>query len=373
MKNIILILFVFSTLKVHCQYIDFEKNPNYTLTHYGSRNNFYLSFSDIKTLQKTRFVLYFRNSRSYLYQIDTVLAKDVDEKIYGSIHCQFPKTPIDGYGRDSIVFNIEPLTLANYYDLKYTIKRKSLDKTKNSDDEIDLNLKFSVVSPIMENAQIGFPYLTKHYDIGQVYKTYPKPSIPLKYYQKGKDPLLAELFYKKEHATRAALRGELLKPGESRHFYYDYPVDKMGRFEDTLYVFTNGLDSLHQITVSGELLEVAGDQPIFADFLDNNTIYCDTIRLDSLHGINRDTYEKDIKIKNIGKAPLIIQCIRSSNIICDYPKEPIKPNETSIITMRLYASNRTGPFSKSITIETNEPYGIKVLLVKGYFDTEKKE
>jgi Protein of unknown function (DUF1573) len=141
----------------------------------------------------------------------------------------------------------------------------------------------------------------------------------------------------------------------------------------TFKTYSQYIDSLHQIAVSGELLEVAGNQPIFADFLDNHTIYCDTIRLDSLHGINRDTYEKDIKIKNIGKAPLIIQCIRSSNIICDYPKEPIKPNETSIITMRLYASNRTGPFSKSITIETNEPYGIKVLLVKGYFDTEKKE
>jgi hypothetical protein len=369
MKKSIYILLFFVAFEGHSQYIDFEENPNCSLYNWNYKD-YHFRFTDIEILQKKRFVVYFRNIQKYLYQIDTLTPKYPNEKAYSFLKCQFSKKAVDAYGRDSIVFDIAPLHEAGYYSLDFKLKRKSLDKAKHSEDNINIRLTFSVKSPIMENAHIGFSYLSRHYNIGKVYRILPKPSIPLGYYQKGNDPLLATLFYEKKEAIRPNLKGKILQKGETSHFSYNYPVDKLGHFEDTLYVLTNGIDSLHEITISGELLEVVGDQPKLAHFLEENIIQLDTIRYDSSQG---ESYKKEINIKNIGKSPLIIHGMRCSNIICHYPTFPILPNQTQTIILNMYIKGRKGPFSKVISVSTNEPYGIHYLKVKGFIISENKD
>jgi len=72
------------------------------------------------------------------------------------------------------------------------------------------------------------------------------------------------------------------------------------------------------------------------------------------------------KFKNIGKAPLIITNVKSS-CGCTVPKkpeEPIMPGETGEIKVK-YATNRVGPFGKTVTIISNAFESQKILRVKG--------
>lgn len=72
------------------------------------------------------------------------------------------------------------------------------------------------------------------------------------------------------------------------------------------------------------------------------------------------------KFKNVGKSPLIISRIQSS-CGCTVPKkptEPIKPGETGEIEVK-YATNRTGGFSKTITVYSNASEKVKRLRIKG--------
>ncbi|MCK5678920.1 MAG: DUF1573 domain-containing protein [Flavobacteriaceae bacterium] len=70
--------------------------------------------------------------------------------------------------------------------------------------------------------------------------------------------------------------------------------------------------------------------------------------------------------KNIGKSPLIITTVRGSCgcTVPTKPEEPIMPGETGEIKVR-YATNRVGPFSKTITITSNAFDATKILRVKG--------
>ncbi|MEN8186770.1 MAG: DUF1573 domain-containing protein [Bacteroidota bacterium] len=70
--------------------------------------------------------------------------------------------------------------------------------------------------------------------------------------------------------------------------------------------------------------------------------------------------------KNVGKSPLIIQKIKSSCgcTVPTKPEEPIMPGETGEIKVK-YATNRIGPFSKSITISSNAFETSKILRIKG--------
>ncbi len=72
------------------------------------------------------------------------------------------------------------------------------------------------------------------------------------------------------------------------------------------------------------------------------------------------------KFKNIGQGPLIIKNIKSS-CGCTVPKkpeEPIMPGETGEIKVK-YATNRVGPFSKTITITSNAFASQKIVRIKG--------
>ncbi len=72
------------------------------------------------------------------------------------------------------------------------------------------------------------------------------------------------------------------------------------------------------------------------------------------------------KFKNIGQGPLIIKNIRSSCgcTVPTKPEEPIMPGETGEIKVK-YATNRVGPFAKTITITSNAFETQKIIRIKG--------
>ncbi len=72
------------------------------------------------------------------------------------------------------------------------------------------------------------------------------------------------------------------------------------------------------------------------------------------------------KFKNIGKSPLIITKVKGSCgcTVPTKPEEPIMPGETGKIKVK-YATNRIGPFSKTVTINSNAFEPTKVLKIKG--------
>jgi hypothetical protein len=75
---------------------------------------------------------------------------------------------------------------------------------------------------------------------------------------------------------------------------------------------------------------------------------------------------------NTGTEPLVIKNARGSCgcTVPTWPKEPIMPGESGSIDVK-YDTNRVGPFTKTITITTNEAIGTKMLTVKG--DVLKKD
>jgi hypothetical protein len=72
------------------------------------------------------------------------------------------------------------------------------------------------------------------------------------------------------------------------------------------------------------------------------------------------------EFKNTGKEPLIIKNAKGSCgcTVPTYPKEPIMPGQSSKIEVR-YDTQRVGPFTKTITLTTNEANETRVLIIKG--------
>ncbi len=72
------------------------------------------------------------------------------------------------------------------------------------------------------------------------------------------------------------------------------------------------------------------------------------------------------KFTNIGKTPLIISQVKGSCgcTVPTKPEKPIMPGEVGEIKVK-YATNRVGPFSKTVTITSNASEQTKVLRIKG--------
>lgn len=72
---------------------------------------------------------------------------------------------------------------------------------------------------------------------------------------------------------------------------------------------------------------------------------------------------------NTGNAPLVITNAKGSCgcTVPTYPKEPIAPGAKAEIKVR-YDTSRVGPFTKRITINTNEGEEPVVLTIKGKVD-----
>lgn len=83
---------------------------------------------------------------------------------------------------------------------------------------------------------------------------------------------------------------------------------------------------------------------------------------------------RKFKFKNTGTEPLVIKNARGSCgcTVPAYKKEPVMPGETSEIEVR-YDTQRVGPFSKTVTIETNEGEQPRVLTIHGTVNEKPAE
>jgi hypothetical protein len=83
---------------------------------------------------------------------------------------------------------------------------------------------------------------------------------------------------------------------------------------------------------------------------------------------------RKFKFKNTGTAPLIIKAAQGSCgcTVPTYKKEPIASGETSEIEVR-YDTQRPGPFTKTVSITTNEGEQPRVLVIKGTVNAKPAE
>lgn len=81
---------------------------------------------------------------------------------------------------------------------------------------------------------------------------------------------------------------------------------------------------------------------------------------------------REFSFKNTGKEPLIISgCAGSCGCtVPTCPKEAILPGKSGTIKVH-YDTNRTGAFTKNVTVQTNDPTGPKVLTIQGTVNAPK--
>lgn len=77
---------------------------------------------------------------------------------------------------------------------------------------------------------------------------------------------------------------------------------------------------------------------------------------------------------NQGEEPLVITSAKGSCgcTVPTYPKEPIMPGQTAEVKVR-YDTNRVGPFTKRVTLTTNEGENTRVLTIKGLVEKKAEE
>jgi len=84
-----------------------------------------------------------------------------------------------------------------------------------------------------------------------------------------------------------------------------------------------------------------------------------------------DNGECVFKFKNTGKEPLIITTCQGSCgcTVPQCPKEPILPGKTGEIKVK-YDTQRVGPISKSVTVQSNAKTGVQTLQIKGNIEAK---
>ncbi len=84
--------------------------------------------------------------------------------------------------------------------------------------------------------------------------------------------------------------------------------------------------------------------------------------------------ECEFKFKNTGKEPLIITNCQGSCgcTVPQCPKDPILPGKSSVIKVK-YDSNRVGPISKSVSVQSNAKSGVQTLQIKGNIEAKPVE
>lgn len=82
--------------------------------------------------------------------------------------------------------------------------------------------------------------------------------------------------------------------------------------------------------------------------------------------IQGDNGECVFKFKNTGKEPLLISNCQGSCgcTVPQCPRDPILPGKTGEIKVK-YDTNRIGPISKSVTIQSNAKSGVQTVTIKG--------
>lgn len=104
---------------------------------------------------------------------------------------------------------------------------------------------------------------------------------------------------------------------------------------------------------------------------DADSVWAEIIFDKHTHNYGKISYAGDgsceFEFKNTGTGPLILNNVKSSCgcTVPDWPKNPIKPGETSVIKVQ-YNTRRSGSFTKGITVYSNaSENGTVRLIIKG--------
>jgi Protein of unknown function (DUF1573) len=75
----------------------------------------------------------------------------------------------------------------------------------------------------------------------------------------------------------------------------------------------------------------------------------------------------DFKFTNNGKEPLVLSNVRASCgcTVPTWPKEPVLPSKQAAISATYNTQGRVGPFTKTITVESNASEPSKVVTIRG--------
>jgi Protein of unknown function (DUF1573) len=326
-----------------------------------------LNLGRIELFKEHHFTLRFKNTGSFpltIYYAHMAYEERNAASNYFSIDYVERSVPVGAI--DSLMLTCTPTDGAMHHELLYDLSlirtgETELDKRKIT----SFRLHFLTFANLEPKAILGFPNAQKRYNIGQIYCLNGVPPTPLPFYNKGTMPLIVSQFNDKKGANRENLRGKAVPPSEVSFLEFKPKFTKLGHFDDTLYVFCNGLDSIHEVIVSGEMLEPEDGRPILKIDNDNGVIPFGT-RVEASDQLLK------IVVKNIGTLPLIIRRAGTNDggSMASWQQEPILPNETGIVEFR-YDTRRIGLVNKSLWIETNEPNGIYHYSVKGVV-VEKK-
>jgi Protein of unknown function (DUF1573) len=319
-----------------------------------------VDLGDIQMFRETRFVVYIKNTGAYPLKIERInMGNRYHEESDYYFSIDFEERTIQRGAVDSVVFRCTPVNRAGSHSFRYDIHLESTTLTPKQNSRHSFELRFNNVPPLSPKALIAFPNPQKRYTIGQVYRVGDAPPIPLVYANKGSAPLVVTVFNKKKDVKRTEMWGKVIPSGSLGVFQYQPDFTKLGHFDDTLHVLTNGLDSLHEVIVSGELLDMADGRPILHIEATDGIIDFGT-RQENSDGL------LNIKVKNIGTMPLVIRRMGTGGVAApSWCREAIMPNDSCFVTYR-YPTGRVGVFKKALTFETNEPQGQgRVWYVKG--------
>ncbi|TND05059.1 MAG: hypothetical protein FD123_3679 [Bacteroidetes bacterium] len=80
-----------------------------------------------------------------------------------------------------------------------------------------------------------------------------------------------------------------------------------------------------------------------------------------------ENVKHDYVFTNTGKSPLVISDARSSCgcLVPSWPKEPIPPGKSGIVSLYFNPSGKIGPQAKQVTVTSNNRNGTVILTIKG--------
>ncbi|MDR1406566.1 MAG: DUF1573 domain-containing protein [Tannerella sp.] len=137
------------------------------------------------------------------------------------------------------------------------------------------------------------------------------------------------------------------------------PAGQPGPFEKTIHIYSDASQEPYMLTIKGTVALESEGKPIFA--VDNPVFDFGLINEEDIDATH--VY----RVKNTGAAPLVISHVQSS-CGCTEPewtKDPILPGQTGDVVITYVAKNRPGPFTKTVTVYTNEERFRQRLTIKG--------
>jgi hypothetical protein len=151
---------------------------------------------------------------------------------------------------------------------------------------------------------------------------------------------------------------EPIAPGKSRVIKMSYNTTgkNSGEFWKEQSVYSNGSEKPAILYLNGYVVDPNGPVMKF----DTTTYWFDTVYQSSI-------VQHDFRFTNTGKTPLIISTVTGNSgcIVPEYPKEPIAPGQSAVISVRFHTGGKLGMQDKCVTVTSNATEPVIVLHLKG--------